>query len=625
MGPRKPEPPGPPPAHLGHVALRTTRALVAAVVVAAALAATSGLVPACATTGHHALDLGSGSEADAAQDEGEAGITAPSALGVGIFSAACKSGAPRVAWSPMRRISRIEYDNMVRDLLLDTTQPAAAFVPESPMANGVNFDTNTYAGVSTLIAQQYLQSAETLAQTAVTTPATLAAILPCTTQDVTCAAQFIASFANRAFRGQLDATESAALLQIYATVSAQFDFATGIQAVITTVLESPRFLYVLEFGQGSPSGGVVPLSSYEVAGRLALYLWRSVPDDNLMAAAAAGQLATPAQVQAQATRMLADPKARDAIDDFTTQWVELESTATQGKDTQFTAWNADPKIGEEMKDETLTNVSQLVLVDNGNLTTLLTSPTSYVDPDLATFYGATLGTGAAVTVADPGLTSAQARFVSTTLPHRAGILTNGSTLSTQSHTTLPSSVLRGKLVREDILCDAILPPPPSVPPAPTSVPEGGTTRSIFAAHETVPGCINCHKYMDPIGFGFGNFDATGSYQTTDANGMMGTFPPIDATGQINPMGTGELSATFNGAVDLVTQLAASTQVRECFALQELRYALSRIESPDDACSAQQIYKAFTASSLNIQSLMVALVGSDAFLYRSVETAGSTCQ
>jgi hypothetical protein len=107
--------------------------------------------------------------------------------------------------------------------------------------------------------------------------------------------------------------------------------------------------------------------------------------------------------------------------------------------------------------------------------------------------------------------------------------------------------------------------------------------------------------------------------------MMGTFPPIDATGQINPMGTGELSATFNGAVDLVTQLAASTQVRECFALQELRYALSRIESPDDACAAQQIYKAFTASSLNIQSLMVALVGSDAFLYRSVETAGSSCQ
>lgn len=599
--------------------MRSTRILLLALAAAAIFAATS-LVPACATSGHRSLAL------DQATVPGDAGAAAPTALGVALFGEPCDAASgPSVAWSPMRRISRVEYDNMVRDLLMDTTQPANGFVPESPMTTGVNFDTNTYAGVSTLIAQQYQQAAEALAQTAVSSASTLAAILPCQTQDTACAQEFIATFANRAFRGQFDATESAALLQVYAATAAQLDFATGIQAVITTVLESPRFLYVIELGQDPPIGSVIALAPYEVAARLSFFLWRSVPDAPLMQAAAGGQLATPAQIQAQAVRMLADPKAVDAIDDFTTQWVELQSTTALGKDTQFTAWNADAKIGSEMRDEALTNVSQLVLSANGDLSTLLTSPSSYVDQDLATFYGATLGSGAPVTVDDPTLTGATAQFFATSLPHRAGLLTNGGIMASQAHTTLPSSVLRGKLVREDILCDTLQPPPPGVPPAPTSVPEGGTTRDEFEAHATIPGCVNCHKYMDPIGFGFGNFDATGAYQTTDANGMQGTFPPIDATGQVNAMNPGEMSATFNGAVDLVTQLAGATQVRQCFTLQELRYALGRIESPDDACSAQQVYQAFTSSSLNVQKLMLALVSSDAFRYRSVETAGSSCQ
>jgi hypothetical protein len=131
--------------------------------------------------------------------------------------------------------------------------------------------------------------------------------------------------------------------------------------------------------------------------------------------------------------------------------------------------------------------------------------------------------------------------------------------------------------------------------------------------------------MDPIGFGFGHFDATGAYQATDANGLSGTFPAIDASGQVNPMNAGELAVTFNGAVDLVTQLAGATQVKECFALQEMRYAWSRVETLADACSAQEVYGAFTSSGLNVQKLLVAVVRSDAFRYRSVETAGSACR
>jgi len=579
-------------------------------------------------------------EMDGGEDASVKAPTAPVPVNVKLITdtALCKPGQPTVAWSPLRRISRVEYDNTVRDLLGDTTQPAEGFVPESPMANGVYFESNTYTTVSTLVAQQYQQAAETLAQAAVATGgappkgSALATVLSCQPQTDACAQQFIAAFANQAFRGQLDDTESSQLFQLYSEVKAQFDFTTGIQAVITSVLESPRFLYVFEFGQGTATGGVVPLSSYEVAARLSLFLWRSVPDATLMTAAAAGQLATVAQVQAQATRMLADPKATGAIQDFTMQFMQLQGTPTLGKDTQFAAWNNknNMKLGVEMQDETLTNVSQLVLAENGGLAELLTSTSSYVNSDLAAFYDAGVGAGPGVTVSDPALPQGETTFTKTDLSSsdRAGIFTNGGVMATQAHTSLPSSVLRGKLVREELLCDQ-LPPPPTglrIPLPATSVPDGGTTRALSAAHETMPGpCISCHQYMDPIGFGFGHFDATGAYQATDANGFPGTFPPIDATGQVAAMSAGEFSTTFNGATDLMKQLAGAAQVAQCFVIQELRYALSRIETNDDACSAQQAYAAFSSSQLNVQKLLVALTGSDAFRYRSAQTPGSSCQ
>jgi hypothetical protein len=378
---------------------------------------------------------------------------------------------------------------------------------------------------------------------------------------------------------------------------------------------------------------VVPLAPYEVAARLSLFLWRSVPDAALMQAAQAGQLATVAQVQAQAKRMLADPKAYGALNDFTTQWMQLQSTPALGKDVQFATWNGDPKLGSELVDETLTNFSQEAL-GGGSLTDLLTSPSSYINADLAAFYGkgpgnGTLpaGQGAAVQVADPAVGTSP--YTKTTIPNRAGILTNGSVLATQAHTTLPSSVLRGKLVREQVLCDAIPPPPPGIPAPATSVADGGTTRSVLEAHFNKQPCVSCHQYMDPIGLGFGFFDATGAYQPDDANGFTtpppGGFPAIDATGQVNAMYPKEFSTTFNGATDLAHQLAGASQTQECFALQEFRYALSRIEDTDDACSVQTVFQAFASSGLTIEQLLVAIVGSDAFRYRSLETPGSACQ
>jgi len=176
-------------------------------------------------------------------------VAQPPVSGLSLFAGSSCGGPISVGSSPVRRLSRIEYDNMVRDLGLDpnNTQPATQFVTEQKIDTGKagNFNTNTYATISgTLINQQYLEAAEGLASAAVSS--SLSNLMAgCTTQNATCAGQFITNFAGKAFRGQLDSTETTNLTNLFNTVSAKFDFATGIQAVIEAVLTSPRFLFVL--------------------------------------------------------------------------------------------------------------------------------------------------------------------------------------------------------------------------------------------------------------------------------------------------------------------------------------------------------------------------------------------
>ena len=546
----------------------------------------------------------------------DGGVTQPPVSGLTLFEESCDSSKISVGSTPVRRISRVEYNNMVFDLNLDpnNTQPANQFVAEQKIDTGKagNFNTNSYAPISgTLINQQYLQAAETLAAAAVSSN-NLSSLVPCSTQNAACAQTFITSFAGRAFRGQLDSTESAALLALYNTVSAQFDFATGIQAVIEAVLTSPRFLFVIEFGQPGAAGSTAPvaLTPLELATRLSLYLWRSIPDQALIDAANNGQLVTASDVATQATRMLANKNAQRSLQDFANQWLDIENMDAVTKDTQITKWSAS--VAQDLHTETLTTFTQAVL-GNSDYKTLLTSSSSYINGTLATFYGV----GGNPTFSSP-------TNVNTSTNKRMGILTQGSVLAAHSHTLLMSPTKRGRLVRQQILCEEVPDPPPSVnnmpiPPPPSQV-TTGTTRDAYLQHiqqNTV--CNGCHQYMDWIGFGFDNYDAAGSYITTE-NGNA-----VDSSGQFVSDGNGDITGTFTGTNDMIQQLTNAQQVNQCFALEELRYALLRSETNADACSAQQIYQAFSTGGYNLQKLIVAVVSSNAFMYRTPVNAGGACQ
>jgi hypothetical protein len=591
-------------------------------VLALAPACASGTIRIPGSGGSSASGGGSGSGGSGGALSDGGSVTQPSPAGLSLFGASSSCGQVSVGPSPVRRISRVEYNNMVRDLGLDpnNTRPASQFVAEQKIDTGKagNFNTNSYATISgTLINQQYLEAAETLAAAAVASTTQLNKILvsSCTSQTTVCAQQFITSFATRAFRGQLDASETTALGTLYTTVSTQFDFPTGIQAVIEAVLTSPHFLFVLEFGQ-PPTGNAaaIALTPTELATRLALYLWRSIPDQALMDAAngaSGASLKSVADVATQATRMLADPRAQGALEDFANQWLDIENMDAVTKDTQFTQWTA--AIAQELHTESLTNFTQAVL-GNSDYKTLLTSPMSYINADLASFYGV-----------GGSPTFSSATNVSTFANPRTGILSNGSVLAAHAHTSLPSPTKRGRMIRQQILCEEVPDPPAAVggkpiPPPPATI-TSGTTRAAYLAHvSTNSVCSSCHQYMDWIGFGFDNYDATGAFITQE-NGI-----PVDPSGQFIPyLSSADIVGTFSDMPSMITALSQNERVAQCFALQEIRYALLRAETAADACSAEQIYQTFSSSSFNLQQLLIAVVSSDTFMYRTPIIAGKACQ
>ncbi|MFZ5894543.1 MAG: DUF1592 domain-containing protein [Myxococcota bacterium] len=521
-------------------------------------------------------------------------------------AAACKPSSPSVGRTPLRRISRVEYNNMVRDLLGDESRPADNFVSEEKV---VGFNSNSYTEVSALIMRQYWDAAEKIATSRASDHQSLLACGSNVADD--CVQTFIGKFAKRAFRGALDDAGAKALFTLYQDTKTQFDVQTGVQALLTEILTSPRFLFVFEFGQGSPNGRQQPLSSWELATRLSLFLWRSVPDDTLARAADQNQLSTPEQIEQQAIRMLADQKARDALDDFVDQWLDIENMDSVTKDTVFAnVWS--PQIARDLHTETLTTYANLV-DSGGSFVDLMTSNTSYINSGLANFYGVSAPGG--------GFAASQA------VPSRKGILTHGSFLAAHAHTVLPSPILRGKIVRANVLCRPI-PPPSSVPdlnglipPAPNAPAVGKTTRELYETHVSNPKCVGCHEAMDLIGFGFGKFDATGRlYADAKENDIS-----IDASGDFRNAAPDLDGKTFTDQSAMIEALAASSQVRGCFALEQFRFALGRVETDADACALQQIYSEFSGASFNLKKLIIAVVKSSAFRNRSSVNAQGECR
>src|SRR4051812_23198971 len=469
------------------------------------------------------------------------------------------AGAPGAAGlAPLRRLSVREYTRTVRDLFGLGAVPPTDF--------GIDQDAGGYAvgsPVSTSLDVERLMDAAD--QVATAAAARLPALLPCNPapadgagQD-SCARQFIVQFGRRAFRRPLTSDEIEDLGAVYRSHRAPEvggGFSDAIQGVVAAMLVAPQFLYHLERGT-SPTirdGGALRFGAHEMASRLSYALWGSMPDDQLFREADAGRLATAEQIEQQARRLLADPRAADAISDFHLQWLDVDGLPlAPPKDPRFKDYT--PVLTRAMLDETARFTSEMVLSADGNLARLLTANPAVTDPALARVYG----------LAGPGTPEAS---------QRAGVLTQASFLAMHADAGESNPVRRGAAVTRRLLCIEVEPPtnvdiPQPQPPAP-----GLTTRQRFAMHALNP-CATCHQVTDPIGFAFENYDAVGAWRTTDQG------KPVDASGSLR-LASGEVK--FNNAVDLARALSQASEVQDCVATQWLRYLLRRSEGDGDRAS-----------------------------------------
>ena len=512
----------------------------------------------------------------------------------------CDAAAIHAGDAPVRRMTRFEYDSTVRDLLGDGSAPSSSF-PADEVSGIFNNQASTLV-VTQLLAEGYMNAAESVAATAVQSLDALVGCDPQMDGPDACGAQFIESFGKRAFRRPLDADARAMLTSVFTSALTQWDFQTGIRLVIETALQSPRFLYRLELGMPDPgSPGVAKLDDHEIASRLSYLLWGSMPDDALFAAADAHALQKPEELAKQARRMLADPRARAVVADFHDQWLGLGKLDTTDKDTTvFPAYN--PLLKAAWRQETAAFVNDVVFDGHGDLATLLTAPYTMMNGDLAAYYGVSggpSGSGFQRVDLDP--------------EQRSGLLTQPSVLAVNAHANQTSPVHRGKFVRERLLCEPIAPPPPNVKAVPPEVDPTATTREKFAQHSKDPYCASCHHLMDPIGFGFEHYDGIGLWRAQDHN------LPVDATGEVKD--SKDANGKFDGAVELAQRLAKSEEVRACVVTQWFRYGHGRPDVKDDGCTIAQLQASFATAKYDIKELLVALTQTDAFRYRKRVVAG----
>ncbi|MGB8223530.1 MAG: DUF1592 domain-containing protein [Polyangiales bacterium] len=502
--------------------------------------------------------------------------------------------------TPIRRLTRFEYNNTVRDLLGDTSNPADVLPPEEEVAG---FNNQAAALTSSdLLVEQYMKVAEEVSARAI---GNLDTLLPDCDPGIdgsdACALSFIRGFGKRAFRRPLAQAEVDRLKSVFDWAIHDPDlgrFEDGIQIVIEALLQSPSFLYRPEPGAETPiEGDVVPFTSWEMATKLSYMLWNTMPDAELFAAADADALRTSEQIATQATRMLEDDKARDLIRNFHTQWLLLTQLDTITKDAGiYPAYESS--LPSLWKQEIQTFVENVILQGDGTLQTLLTADYGFMNEDLASFYGDD--------VVDT-VTGSEFRRVQLDPKRRSGFLTSAGLMSTLANANRSSPVFRGKFVREQLMCNTLPPPPANLVIVPPELDPTKTTKEQFEEIGANPACAGCHTLMNPIGFIFEHYDAIGQWRDQQ-NGKA-----IDATGEV--IRTDDIDGVYDGAGELAAALASSTQVQECVASQWFRFAYNRTVSPQDSCSVEQLNDVFRSSNYNIKALLVALTQTNAFLYR----------
>ena len=416
-------------------------------------------------------------------------------------------------------------------------------------------------------------------------------------EETTCARQILTRLARRAYRRPATEAEMRPLLAFYEEGRKEGSFDRGIQRGLERILASPLFIFRVEQDPASLAPGTAHrLNDFELASRLSFFLWSSIPDETLLARAERGGLQ--AALDAQISRMLADPKASSLVANFAGQWLQLRNVrAVQPNSNLFPDF--DDNLRRSMRRETELLFESVVREDRSVLD-LLRADYTYLDERLARHYGVR------------GIYGSQFRRVEVKDDPRRGLLGHASILSVTSHAERTSPVLRGKWVLENLLGLIVPPPPEDIPPLVAGDGESPKTlRAQMEAHRANPVCASCHKLMDPIGFALENFDAVGSWRTQEPGGT------IDASGQLAD------GSKVDGVVALRNAILARPDVFVTTMTEKLWvYALGRGVEAYDQPAIRRVVREAAKENYRFSSLVRGIARTAAFQMRTKPEAAT---
>lgn len=514
-------------------------------------------------------------------------------------AALCDEAGPTTPPVRMRLLTRYEYDNTVRDLLGDDSAPARTFAPENK--SGIFENDAAVHQVSKDVVRQYLDAAEDIAARAVVERmGYLVQCDPLTKGEAVCGQAFVDHFLPRAFRRPVTLGEAAPFVALFQSSLPQYGYVEAISITTQAILQSPQFLYRIEsVPPGAAPGDLVAVGGHEMASRLSYFLTGSMPDPDLLAAAATGELDGPDGIETHARRLLESPAGHRAVADFHRQWLGLGALGSVSKDPAVFPGLDPTTFAADWTDSIQQFIAHVFFTGDGTMAELFGAPEVFLSVELAAYYQATGQDPATGAWTIPG--------------KHAGLLTQPGLLAMLAYPDGSSPIARGVFVRKHLLCQELT-PPPDVPIEPPSPDPNATTRERFAQHTADPACSGCHALIDPLGFPFENYDGSGRWRTTE-NGQ-----PIDASGEIVSIEDEAAMGPVADAAELSARLATSSDTQACVIENWTTYALGRrLDDELDACTMLDLRAAFAESGGDLRELMIAITLSDAFRFRTIGT------
>ncbi len=514
-----------------------------------------------------------------------------SIVAISVALIGCGPGEPKTAGAPagFRQLSEAQYRNIVADVFGPDIQIAGAFAP-IPRTDGLMAVGSGRVAVTPSAFERYEKLARFVAAQVVNAD-NRPMLVPCAPAqgavDEACARAFYAKTGRLLYRRPLTDAERDHLVALTSQVAKAGTFDDGLAAGVSAMLVAPDFLLIGDVIETDKSGAQ-RMTDYSKASRLSFFLWNAGPDDALLTAAEKGELASHAGLTKQAERMLQSPRVEAGVRALFSDMLMLEGAATLQKDPViYPAFGMAASF--DASEQTLRTIVDLMLTRDGNYRDLFTTRQTFLTRTLGVIYEVPV--------------QKSLGWVPYTFPENdphVGIQSYASLLALNSHPGRSSVTLRGKAVRELLLCQKVPDPPANVDftlVSDSANPDFKTARQRVSAHSSDPSCAGCHKLMDPIGLSLENFDGAGQFRTVE-NGVT-----IDPSGELD-------GVAFQNPIQLGKALHDNTSATQCVVSRAFAYAAGRAPARDERQYVDYLHKRFADNGYRLKELLKDIATSD---------------